>query len=200
MTGGTEDDDSYWIADRAVLRVFIQEHPGMPKEQVWEIVAHGPRFDYQWLFEQAGQLPYATGQHSSSIRRLTVSQTDWGGDAASFEVLLTVGRWMVEQGAAAAFGAAFMKLVQSVRDRSRSMDARPLTEVEAIARARWKVATAYAADEGDLAERSVEESSDGSWTVELGSTHAAYAVTFDVNDGCVVTTRMKVTRIGDGPA
>lgn len=195
-----EERPPVWFADQAVLRVFIQEDPGSPKDEVWEVTAGSPQFDYQWLFEQVGQLPYAAGQHNPNIRKLTVSRTDWGADAASFEVLLTVGQWMAAQGAAAAFGYAFNELVQSIRHRSRTMDQRPLTRDEAIARARWKVAAAYSVDEATLVERSVEETADGWWTIELANSHDVYAVTFVVEDGCVVTTRMKVTRGDSGPA
>lgn len=127
---------------------------------------------------------------------MRISHTDWGAEAASFEVLLTVGKWLLEQGAAAAFGCAFNEVVKAIRGRSGGMEDRPLSRDEAVERARWKVATAYSVDGGNLVERSSEESSDGFWTVELSTPDAIYLVTFVVEDGCVVTTRMKVTRGG----
>lgn len=194
MTDAETTDGPRWIADRAVLRVFIQEHPAMPKEQVWEVTSEDPGFDYSWLYEEAGKLPYANGKHTPNVRELRHSRTDWGADAATFEVVLVVSKWLLEQGAAAAFGYAFNELVQQIRRRSRGVDKRPLTKDETIERARWKVAAAYEVDADSLIERSVEESVDGSWTAELEAPGATYEVTFEVEDGCVVTTRMKVTR------
>ncbi len=187
-----------WIADRAVLKVFVQDHPGAPRDEVWETTVDNPQFDYQWLFEEAGRLPYASGQHTSSIRTLKVSQHDWGGDAASFEAVLVVGKYLIDEGLSFTLGMAFTELTRRMKQRSRDQQQRPLTKDEAIAYARWKVAAAYELDDAAvLSEASIEECADGSWTIELRGGNATYTATLVVEEGVVLFTRMKVTRLGD---
>lgn len=181
-------------ADRATFRVQFVEDPGVTADEVWEVVSERPGFDFKWLYEEAEGLAVSGPPHVPNLINVRVNRTDWGADATTFEVLLTVSQWVLEQGAAATFGAAFADLIGRMHTQSRpDHDGKPLRRQEATERARWRVHEEYEVDADRLTVTS-EEESDGSWTIGLAEAgRASYEVTLTVIDGLVVATRIKRT-------
>jgi hypothetical protein len=181
-------------ADRAVLLVRFVEERGVPAEEVWEVTAERPDFDFMWLYEEARSLATPEGAHRPSVVDVRANRTDWGGDSGTFEVALTVSKWVLDQGATAAFGYAFSECVSRMRTGpTAGLEGTHLSRQEATERARWKVAAAYKIDADRLSITSEEISGD-SWTIGLADAgQATYEVTLAQEEGLVVTTRIKRT-------
>lgn len=181
-------------ADRAVLTVRFVPDLGAVADEVWEVTAEGPDFDFKWLYDAARRLASSGGEYHTSVVTVRATRFDWGGDSGSFDVVLTIGQWALDHGLDFGFGLALAKVVEKMRGGSRGgLEGAPLSRQEATERARWKVAAAYELDADRLLITSEEMSGD-SWTIGLIDVgQATYEVALALDEGLVVTTRIKRT-------
>jgi hypothetical protein len=180
--------------DRLTIVVQPVEHPmyGQPDTE-YVIEAPSGYWDAEWIEEQlvavASTSSVGCGGHGSYTLDTKYSSTEWGASGAAIQfVLQTVA------------GAAIAEAVHILRDKlARTVEERgdPITEAEAIERAKWLVQRRYGVSSDSLTLQEITTISQGRAITTLLAADFTYTVTHTLTEGLVTCTEITRRRRAD---
>lgn len=173
-------------ADQVVIQIkFLDETDQVTElDSSWVILTLGANWDQDWLLQQVE----AIGDNRFYLQTRE-NRLSWGAEAASLQVILSVG----EIAMTAALGAAIDRLATMLSHRLSEGDAgEPLAEDEATERARWIIAKRYELDGESLIALSVEVEPPHAARVSLrGDNGETYDVELRREHGLVYVAKVK---------